>query len=56
MIVKGWLRSGGSVELADIGEELRKMYRHPVFSLPEVHQGLEMLPEKTSNTVQGPFE
>lgn len=52
MITKGYLRSGSSSDLSDIGETLRKPYNHPVLRVRGVHQGAEALPEEVSNAAR----
>lgn len=52
MIAKGYLRAVAERSMADIGEELRKMYRHPVLTVRGVHQGLETLPEEAGNAAR----
>ncbi len=51
MVSRGYLRL--TVEtMADIGDQLRKPYNHPVISTRGVHQQLETLPEEVSNAVR----
>jgi hypothetical protein len=52
VISRGYLRSTLGGALADIGDQLRKPYNHPVLSSRGVHRQLEMLPEEVSNAAR----
>jgi len=52
MVSKDYLRSSRSGEIANINDQLRKPYNHPVLSVRGVHQAKEALPEEVSNAAR----
>lgn len=49
VILKKYLSQKGAGSLLDIGTELRKPYRHPVFETSGAHNSTEILPEEIVN-------
>lgn len=49
MVKKGFLKSREGNDLADIGLQLQKPYRHPVLTISGVHGHNETLPEEVAN-------
>ena len=52
MVSRGYLKATATGAVQDIGEELRKSYRHPVLTVRGVHRGGETLPEEVSNAAR----
>ena len=52
MVSRGYLKATATGDVQDIGEALRKPYRHPVLTVRGVHQGGEALPEEVSNAAR----